>query len=201
LRRNTIFKKLISSLPKPVKILDVGGTEEFWKKVGFYNDISVEITLVNLHKIDTRSENISSFIGDARSLMQCRDKEFDVVFSNSVIEHVGTFLDQKKMADELIRVGKRLFLQTPNFYFPFEPHFLLPFFQFFPLKVKVFLIQHFSLGWMGQHENVADAISVANSIRLLKKRELELLFLDSTIIEEKFIGITYSFIVYKGFDT
>ena len=59
-----------------------------------------------------------------------KDKSFDAVFSNSVIEHVGTFEDQKMMANEVIRVTNFYFIQTPNLYFPIEPHFLVPFFQF-----------------------------------------------------------------------
>jgi len=198
--REKRFQHLIRSQPRPLKILDIGGTEVYWESLGYSHDSDYEIILVNIYQIPVKSPNIKSMIGDGRSLQDLKDQEFDVAFSNSVIEHVGGFADQKRMAKEMKRIGKRYFLQTPNYYFPIEPHFLFPFFQFLPMKIKVLLIQHFSLGWMGQQKNVADATAVANSIRLLKRKELELLFPDSTILEEKIMGLTYSFLVYSGFD-
>lgn len=57
-------------------------------------------------------------------MKQFQDNEFDAVFSNSVIEHVGDYEAQRQMANEIMRVGKRYFVQTPNFYFPIEPHIL-----------------------------------------------------------------------------
>lgn len=53
-------------------------------------------------------------------MLQFKEKEFDLVFSNSVIEHVGGFQDQMKAANEIRRVGKNYFIQTPNKYFLFR---------------------------------------------------------------------------------
>jgi len=196
LKRIALFKELISPLPKPLTILDVGGTEIFWERMGFVGDENVQITLLNLSEIETHYPNFKSVAGDARNMHQFGDGEFDVVFSNSVIEHVGEYQDQKQMAKEVQRIGKRYFLQTPNFYFPFEPHFLFPFFQFFPLWLKVFLLRHFNLGWHAKIPDKGQAIKTANSVRLLKKRELKELFPGAIVHEEKFWGLTISFIVY-----
>ncbi len=59
------------------------------------------------------------------------DREFDIAFSNSVIEHVPPEL-QAAFAAEVSRVADRYFVQTPNRYFPIEPHYQLPLFQFLP---------------------------------------------------------------------
>jgi hypothetical protein len=197
LERIVLFKKFISDIPKPRRILDVGGEEMFWVKMGFAGDKHNEITLLNLSEVETHYPNLESVVGDARNMCEFRDCEFDVVFSNSVIEHVGGYEDQKGMAKEAQRIGKRYFIQTPNFYFPFEPHYLFPFFQFFPLWLKVLIIRNLSLGWINRIPDKERAIKAVNSIRLLRKYELKEMFPNATILEERIFGFPYSFVVYE----
>lgn len=54
------------------------------------------------------------------------DRAFDVVFSNAVLEHVGSRDDQRAFLREICRVGKSFFVTTPNRWFPVEPHTGLP---------------------------------------------------------------------------
>ncbi len=75
--------------------------------------------------------DVDARVGDAREL-PWPDKYFDVVYSNAVIEHVGGFEDQRKMAGEIMRVGKRWFVTTPNRWYPFEFHLRLPFVTWLP---------------------------------------------------------------------
>jgi hypothetical protein len=133
---------------------------------------------------------------------QFRAGEFDVVFSNSVIEHLGTLNEQRWMADEIRRVGKRYFVQTPNRYFPLEPHFLVPFFQFLPLRMRVQLVRRFDLGWygMGGIPDPEHAEAVVRSIRLLSAGELLRLFPDGRLYRERLFGLTKSLIVYGGWE-
>ncbi len=196
LKRISFFKDLTSPLPKPMKIIDVGGTELFWEKMGLADDASYQIIILNLFKTESRHPNIRLVIGDARDMSAFEDGEFDVAFSNSVIEHVGELAEQRQMAKEMMRVGKRYFVQTPNRSFPFEPHFLFPFFQFFPLALKVFMIRHFSLGWCRRIPEKEGATKAAKSVRLLRRREIANLFPDGKIRDEKLFGMTSSFIVY-----
>jgi SAM-dependent methyltransferase len=198
LSRIALFMDLISPLPKPVKILDVGGTELFWERMGLAGDANYQITVLNLSKTESHHLNISLVIGDARDMSEFGDGAFDVAFSNSVIEHVGGPAEQRQMAEEVMRVGKRYFVQTPNRSFPFEPHFLFPFFQFFPLPLKVFMIRHFSLGWYPKISDKEEATKAAKSVRLLWRREVANLFPDGKIRDEKLFGLTISFIVYGG---
>src|SRR5690625_7584560 len=65
-----------------------------------------------------------------------KKNECDVVYSNSLIEHVGNRKNQLLFADEVQRVGKSYWVQTPNKYCTVEPHFLFPFFQFMPEHLK-----------------------------------------------------------------
>jgi hypothetical protein len=64
------------------------------------------------------------------------DKSFDLAFSNAVIEHVLGEGRQELFAREVMRVARSWFITTPNFWFPFEPHYCLPFIQFLPRPVQ-----------------------------------------------------------------
>jgi SAM-dependent methyltransferase len=69
--------------------------------------------------------------GDALSL-PFADGEFDVVFSNAVVEHVGRREQQRRFVEEALRVARRAFVTTPNRWFPLEVHTLLPLVHWLP---------------------------------------------------------------------
>jgi hypothetical protein len=194
-KRFILFRKLAQEFDYPI-ILDVGGTESYWENRGDFNNYKTVIIL-NKFPIRTTQSNFCSVVADANDLSIIKDKSIDVVHSNSVIEHLDNFEAQKKMANEIIRIGKRYFIQTPSFYFLLEPHFLFPFFQFLPNLIKIFLVRHFSLGWYKRIASLQEARQVVNKIRLLKEKELRLLFPDAVIKKERFLGLTKSFIVIK----
>ena len=118
-----------------------------------------------------------------------RNREFPVVFSNSVIEHVPKHL-QRDFADEIRRVGERYFVQTPNRYFPIEPHYQLPLFQFLPERVRRALNRRFLLGWQERGK--------WDDIHLLSARDLRRLFPDGEIHRERLFGLTKSLMVVRG---
>jgi len=192
------FTSLLDKLTRPVTILDVGGTPSFWHQMGFAHQPGVEIILLNVAPIATAAAGFSSVIADARQMNAFDDQRFDVVFSNSVIEHVGTFEQQRQMAREVVRVGRRYFVQTPNYSFPIEPHFLFPFFQFLPFPLQVILQSNFDLGWFKRTQDRQVAAALVRSIRLLTERELKLLFPGAHLYKERIAGLTKSFIVYGG---
>ena len=72
-----------------------------------------------------------------------------MAFSNSVIEHIPPPL-QQDFANEISRVARRYFVQTPNRYFPIEPHYQFPFFQFLPRSLRQALNRRFTLGWQAK---------------------------------------------------
>jgi len=200
-KRFAFFHSLLETVPGPLKILDVGGTTSFWEMMEFAGNPEIEITLANINKFEVKHPNMRSVEGDARSLDNFRLQEFDVVFSNSVIEHVGDFSDQRRMAEAVMRVGKRYFIQTPNYYFPIEPHFVFPFFQFLPVSWRVLLLQHFKLGWYERMPDYTAALAQVHEIRLLTKKELHSLFPKANVYCETILGLNKSFIVYDGWDT
>ncbi len=197
-QRFQIFIKIVDRLPGTISVLDVGGTEDYWVRVTSGSPVleRLQVTLLNIQLQPASLPNFKSVEGDARCMPQFADKQFDIVHSNSTIEHVGDFSDQKKMAQEVVRAGKYYYVQTPNRYFPIEPHFVFPFFQFLPIKARVWLVQHFRLGWFPVISDAQQAESEIKGIRLMTRREIKLIFRDAEIFDEKYLGITKSLIVY-----
>ena len=195
-KRLNLFKGFVASLPKPVKILDIGGTPEFWENAGLNAD-DVEITLLNLAFIETDLPNAISIAGNATDLSAFADKSFNIAFSNSVIEHLFSFENQQKMAAEALRVSQYHFIQTPNYWFPIEPHWVFPCFQYIPKPIKIFLTRYFNLGHLNRSGSWAAARQQVEEIQLLSLSEMSRLFPESTLWEEKLLVFSKSFVAHN----
>lgn len=198
-KRFKVFASLLATIKAdaPIRILDVGGTEIFWERMNFANNSDVQMTLLNLEKTEVKHTNFKSVKGDACDMPEFKDGEFDIVFSNSVIEHLFSFENQKKMADEVKRIGKNYYVQTPNYYFPIEPHWLFPFFHWLPFKMRVFLTKNFSLGNYKKAGSEAKAIRMVNEVKLLTETQMKSLFQDGLVYREKFFGLIKSITMYR----
>jgi hypothetical protein len=194
-KRFQIFLDLIADLPRPVRLVDLGGTEHFWETMEFTDSQDIDVTLVNLYRDETRRPNFRSVIGDARHLENFSDAEFDVVFSNSLIEHVGTWQDQQQAAAAMLRIGKRHFIQTPYLHFPIEPHYLVPFFQYLPLSIQEWIALHWKKSNVYTPDR-AHALEIVRGIRLLNLIEMIQLFPHSTIYREKWGGLVKSLVAF-----
>jgi hypothetical protein len=193
------FEALIADLPKPVSILDVGGTVPFWEQRGWAGRSDAHITLVNIKpRGATGHDNISAVTGNATDLADIADGQYDVAFSNSVIEHLYTREAQAAMAREVQRVARAYWVQTPNFWFPMEPHFLVPGWQFLPRRLRVEIIHRRECGWRGPYPDIEEARRVIDEVKLLGRRDLARMFPGATIMREKFSGLTKSFVVHRG---
>lgn len=201
--RFQLFRSLMREVRRPARILDVGGTANFWKGMGFHDE-DVDIVLLNTEapseadRARAGADRFTFVEGDARSMTDFADDEFDVVFSNSVIEHVGELDDQRSMADEVRRVGRRYFVQTPNRYFPIEPHFLVPGFQFLPVEARARMLTRFDLGWIRRVPDLDAARARVRGIRLMTRRELARLFPRARLHTERVLGLPKSFVACGG---
>ncbi len=195
IRRFNVFSALIERLPRPVRILDLGGDVQFWTAGARADLDKVELTVLNLQHQPGDTSKIRKIQADARYLPFQIDCGFDVVFSNSVIEHVGTFEDQQRMAAEIQRIGKHYFVQTPSKWFPLEPHFLFPAFQFLPFSWRVWIAAHYRGGWYCHPGDPAAARKEVASIRLLSRRECRRLFPGAEIRTERLFGLAKSYII------
>lgn len=199
-RRFELFLSLLRKLEGHVRILDIGGTQQFWDLMLGDNSGDIRVTLLNVEEQPVSSSRFVSAVGDARYLPQYRPRSFDVVFSNSVIEHVGGFEDQRRMANEVQRLARRYFVQTPNKCFPLEPHFLVPWFQYLPISTRAWLVNHFDVGWYKRIPDGAAARAEVESIQLLTRRRFSSLFPGARIHEEKVAGLTKSFVAIGGWE-
>ena len=195
-KRFSFFLKKFNIIQKPVTILDVGGKINFWENRGIAGNTNFEITLINIEKEKSLYSNIRTKKGDATDLSQFDDKSFDIVHSNSVIEHLYNFNNQSKMASEIIRVGKKHIVQTPNKYFFLEPHYLLPFFHFIPDKLKYLILTKTKLSRLKKWDKNF-AKQYVREIRLLSEKEMKLLFPNSKIYFEKFLRMNKSFTMHN----
>lgn len=196
-RRLALFRAYLDRLPRPLRLLDVGGTPAFWDRAAL-SDPTVEIVLLNLPGEIGGASRYPTLAGDATDLRALPDGSFDVLFSNSVIEHVGDRAAQQRMAREVHRVARHHWVQTPNRAFPLEPHFLVPGFQFLPERLQVALVQRFALGWYERQPDRAAAEALVRSVRLLTRAEMCRLFPQSHLHAERVAGMVKSWVAIGG---
>jgi len=82
------------------------------------------------------------------------DKHFDIVFSNAVVEHAGNSEDQAAFIREACRVGKRVFITTPNRWFPVEHHTAVPLLHYLPKRMYRVILRNTSLTYWSHEENL-----------------------------------------------
>jgi hypothetical protein len=176
------------------RILDVGGTPFNWSLL----DVHPHVTIVNMPRArEAFDVHFRSVFADGRAL-PFPDRSFDIVFSNSVIEHVGNFESQRQFAAEIARVGQSYWVQTPNRSFPVEPHLLTPFLHFLPARWQRPIARKFTV-WSLIERPTLDRWEFyiehyLRDIRLLDTADLHRLFPDAKIVREQFAGLTKSLI-------
>lgn len=154
-----------ADLTRVTTVLDVGGTASVWALVPVVPDV----ILLNLRPSDTTLRQV---VANGTQL-PFADNAFDVVFSNSVIEHVP---NHAAFAEEIKRVGRRYFVQTPNKAFPLEPHVMTPLVNYLPKRCQRRLYRNFTLwGWLARPDQSYVDWFVEDT-NLLGRREMERLF-------------------------
>jgi hypothetical protein len=193
-RRIRLFLDRLQPGPE-TRILDVGGYPSDWIGV-----IPVEspVTFLNVSyaPMGPLPPRFTCLAGDGRKI-DFPDQSFDIVFSNSVIEHVGSFEDQKRFASEVRRVGRKVFVQSPNRWFFIEPHFGTAFVHFFPRPLAKRLLRVLSFRALFSRGDNLNLKELAEEIRLLSYGEMRELFPDCEVYREKLYGLTKSFMAIR----
>jgi hypothetical protein len=140
--------------------------------------------------------NQSFVVGDGTAL-RWADRTFDVVYSNSVIEHLGTFENQQAFAREARRVGRGYWVQTPAREFPVEPHYWTLFLHWCSKPTQRRLLKNFTLwGLLGRPgPEIIDLVLA--ELRLMTYAEFKGLFPDAVIWVERVGGLAKSYTAYK----
>ncbi len=185
-QRYELFMSLCDVRPDE-RILDVGAGEgaalERFNKTN--SIVAVDLRTEGGGYLE--AENVSVAYADGTEL-PFPDDSFPVVFSNSVIEHVPKEL-QVRFADEIRRVGERYFVQTPNRYFPIEPHYQMPLVQFLPERMLKALNRRFSMGFRQKGSWYETTLLTASGLRRL--------FPEAEIHREKVFGLTKSLMAIR----
>jgi hypothetical protein len=187
MRRFELFLCLIKPAVDDV-LIDVGGYPWYWTS---YPQYVKRIDTLNIHQVKWNNisephHHIRTLIGDGCSL-EMSNQSYDIGFSNSVIEHVGSWERQKQFASEIRRVAKALWVQTPAFECPIEPHYLTPFIHYLSHPIQKKILRWCTIwGWIA-HPNAEQIKEVVETTRLLRKSEMYLLFPDCEIMTEKIL--------------
>lgn len=180
------------------RILDVGGETEYWNVIDrtAMERRGVHIVCLNRKMQESGDTLIDTVVGDGCDL-PFDDKSFDIVHSNSVIEHVGDWSRVRSFAHETRRVGKRYYVQTPNFWFPVEPHYSALFVHWLPEPVRAQMLMTSSRGFLPKAEDVSSAVEEVQNQRLLDRKMFRHLFPDAVLLDEKLLGLTKSLIAAR----
>lgn len=185
-------------------VLDLGGTSGFWNTWRDYFDFTrTRVLCINVdvaHHAAVDFDSVTTRQGDATNLQGFPDKSFDVVFSNSVLEHVGGWSKMVSFAAEAKRLGQSYFIQTPYFWFPLEPHARTPFLHWLPESWGYRIVMAKRCGYYPKARTISEAMDTIQSVRMLDYRQFAALFDDAPIIRERFAGLTKSLVAVRHFE-
>lgn len=164
------------------RILDLGGTPASWLRAPVRPKHVVVVNLADLN--DPGQPWLTVEQGDACALPErILEKPFDLVFSNSLIEHVGGHARRQELADAVNKLAPRHWVQTPYRYFPIEPHWLFPGMQFLPLRARAFIARVWPL--VHTRATRERAVPVVLSTELIGITEMRHYFQESEIVRER----------------
>ncbi len=208
-RRDELLRALIierrAAVAGPFRIIDLGGTADYWRRVGFdwLEAHDIDITCVNhiateFGASERESVRLRCIVGDACAMTGHADNSFDYVHSNSVIEHVGRWPQMRAFAGEVRRLAPAFYVQTPYFWFPFDPHFhRMPFYHWLPESMRLKALRHFGLGWAPAQPDIDKAMKLVLSNVLLDATQFRALFPDAEHRFERIGGVAKSLIGFR----
>ena len=194
-RRMARFVEVLGIGPE-TRVLDVGGTLDIWQLA----PLRPRLVILNEAEAIEARDGVPVVCADGCAL-PFPDGSFDVVFSNSVIEHLGDAENQARFAAEVRRVGRAYWVQTPNRRYFLEPHLFTPFVHWLPRSWQARVVPWGTV-WEWIVRPSADRREYylkhyLTSVPLLAAGDLGRLFPGARILRERFLGWTKSLVAYR----
>lgn len=191
-RRNEEFRRRFPDLAD-MQVLDLGGTAISWRVLQMRPR---SVTLVNLDPAEEPAEPwMNAVQADA-----CAGGfgKYDLVFSNSLLEHVGGHARRQQFAEVVRESAPSWWIQTPYRYFPIEPHWFFPCFQFLPFRARVMVCRHWNTLHQAAIKDAAEAAAMVASVELISATEMRMYFPESKIWSERIAGLPKSLVSIKA---
>ncbi len=177
------------------EILDIGFSDREYSAVDNFLEKNYEhqekITAIGIDRPDEflrRYPRVKARQYDGRRI-PFGDKQFDICWSNAVIEHVGGRERQAAFLKEIKRVGRKRFVTTPSRFFPIEIHTRLPLLHYLPKNIFDSFLKLIGKKWAtSDHLNL---LSYHQLKRILAAAGIS----DYRIIKNKLLGLTLDFII------
>jgi hypothetical protein len=178
------------------RICDLGGSIHFWVDSNL-SECASNVEIFNLSNDAACSEitsheseslkGVRVFVYDGQHVPRA-DKYYDLLVCNSVIEHVAQS-QRRILIREMLRIAKRIYLQTPAREFAIDPHFLIPLIHWLPKSVGYYLalISPWRLLSRPDRDTIQQYFFETN---LLSRQELSAIFPEAKLLSERAIGMT-----------
>jgi hypothetical protein len=196
-RRSRRWNWLVKTFPEldQMSIIDLGGSVESWRRA------PVRPARVHVVNLEEQPGDVPEWAevdyGDACVLPdRIRTRRYDLVFSNSVIEHVGGHERRERFAEAVRSLADSYWVQTPYRYFPIEPHYVAPGMQFAPIALR----RRIAHRWPLSHtppKTREDALEAILWVELLDRTQMRHYFPDAHLHSERFLGMTKSLIAIR----
>ena len=183
-------ERMLATFPdlRRMHVIDLGGTLDFWQRLPYQPR---RLTTLNLwDDANARAPEVdwhADRYGDACDPPpEVLSEHYDLVFSNSTIEHVGDRQRRQRFADVVRGLADRHWIQTPNRAFPLEPHVLFPGQQFLPRYGRALVERYWPLVHT-RWSTMEQALAAADNTELIGRKELAELF-PASVIESEMIA-------------
>lgn len=188
------FRRLFPNIGD-MTVVDLGGTADMWLRAPLR---ARHVHLINLepHPAELPDWITADHADVTDSEVAAKLGSYDLVFSNSTIEHVGGHSQRRRFVAAVGQLAPLHWIQTPYRYFPVEPHFVAPGFQFLPLAARARLVRR----WPLTHSRPGtpqEGMEAVINIELLTRAEMRYLFPASVLLAERVLGLTKSLIAVR----
>jgi hypothetical protein len=190
------WRELLDRFPDlaSMRVLDLGGTPRYWRAAPAH---PAHLTIVNINAALRAEEPWIDLIAEDACAPTLPIGRFDLVVSNSLLEHLGDAARRRQFAEVVRGAADQYWVQTPNRYFPIEPHWLFPGFQFLPFGARVLVTRVWPLG----HRRSRDpnrATGLVSEVELVGPSDMRRYFPDAEIWIERFAGLPKSIVAIRS---